>query len=241
MRGRSVRHPPQRGFFARSAALQLELLDVSKVPVRPMALSFRASRVAGLGRSHPEVRIFGRSPPRARPSSNYRPVRPLFANLAPVRSLTPVEAALCVAVAGSVLAVGVPAFVRDLHASRLVEPIDGLNRIAAAAAGVVKGGKAYPESVPSTPREVPSGAPAQDPPGTWDHPTWVQLGLSFSRPHSYSFEFESERRGRRSKYTAVARGDLDGDGQLSEFSVRGEAVDGQAPVTLPLEMRREVE
>jgi hypothetical protein len=158
-----------------------------------------------------------------------------------VRSLTPVEAALCVAVAGSVLAVGVPAFVRDLHASRLVEPIDGLNRIAAAAAGAVKGGKAYPESAPSTPREVPSGAPAQDPPGTWDHPTWVRLGLSFSRPHSYSFEFESERRGRRSKYTAVARGDLDGDGQLSEFSVRGEAVDGQAPVTLPLEMRREVE
>jgi hypothetical protein len=69
----------------------------------------------------------------------------------------------------------------------------------------------------------------------------VTQGLSFSRPHPYSSEFDSERRGRRSKYTAVARGDLDGDGQLSEFSVRGEAVDGQAPVTLPLEMRREVE
>lgn len=161
-----------------------------------------------------------------------------------MRSLTPVEAALCVAVAGSVLAVGVPAFVRDLHASRLVEPIAGLNRIAAAAAaGVAPGAgeRAYPESAPRTPREVPSGAPVQDPPGTWDHPTWVKLGLSFSRAHSYSFEFESERRGRRSKYTAVARGDLDGDGQLSEFSVRGEVVDGQAPLTLPMEMRREVE
>jgi hypothetical protein len=161
-----------------------------------------------------------------------------------VRSLSPVEAALCVAVLGSVLAVGIPAFVRDLHASRLVEPIDGLNRIAAAAAAAaLKDGskRLYPESAPRTPREVPSGAPADDPPGSWDHPTWVALGLSFSRPHSYSFEFQSERRARRSKYVAVAEGDLDGDGQLSQFSIRGEAADGQEPVTYPMEMRREVE
>jgi hypothetical protein len=155
-----------------------------------------------------------------------------------------VEAALCVAVLGSVLAVGIPAFVRDLHASRLVEPIDGLNRIAAAAAASAQrdGAKRiYPESAPRTPREVPSGGPAQDPPGSWEHPTWVTLGLSFARPHSYSFEFDSERRGQRSKYVAVAQGDLDGDGQLSEFSIRGEARDGKEPVSYPMEMRREVE
>jgi hypothetical protein len=51
-----------------------------------------------------------------------------------MRALTPVETALVIAVSGSMLAVGIPAFVRDLHASRLVEPIDNLNRIAAAAA-----------------------------------------------------------------------------------------------------------
>jgi hypothetical protein len=161
-----------------------------------------------------------------------------------VRALSPVEAALCVAVFGSVLAVGIPAFVRDLHASRLVEPIDGLNRIAgAAAAGVEKqsGPRQYPESAPRTPRDVPSGAPVLDAPGAWEHPTWVSLGLSFSQPHSYSFEFQSERRGRRSKYFATAQGDLDGDGQLSDFSIRGEVVDGQTPTTYPLEMRREVE
>lgn len=164
-----------------------------------------------------------------------------------MRPLTPVEAALCVAVCGSVLAVGIPAFVRDLHASRLVEPIDGLNRIAAAAAAHAVehagsgGASRYPESAPRTPREVPSGAPALDPPGVWEHPTWVTLGLSFDTPHSYSFEFDSGRRGRRSKYTATAQGDLDGDGQLSEFSIRGEAVEGREPVTLPMEMRREIE
>lgn len=159
----------------------------------------------------------------------------------PMRSLTPVEAALVVAVCGSVLAVGIPAFVRDLHASRLVEPIDGLNRIAAAAAEHAATDGRYPESAPLTPRDVPAGAPALDPPGVWDHPTWVSLGLRFERPHSYSFEFDSERRGRRSKYVATAQGDLDGDGQLSEFSVRGEVSGGRAPLTLPIEMRREVE
>ena len=94
---------------------------------------------------------------------------------------------------------------------------------------------------PRTPRDVPAGAPALDPPGVWEHPTWLSLGLSFSRPHSYSFEFESDKRGRRSRYVASAQGDLDGDGQLSSFSVRGEVAEGQAPVTLPLEVRREVE
>lgn len=164
--------------------------------------------------------------------------------VAAVRSLSPVEAALCVAVFGSVLAVGIPAFVRDLHASRLVEPMDGLTRIAAAAAAGAQKGRGkqlYPESVPRTPRDVPSGAPAADPPGSWDHPTWVALGIAFTRPHSYTFEFDSQRGGRRSKYVAVAQGDLDGDGQLSEFSIRGEVTDGQDPVTYPLEMRREVE
>jgi hypothetical protein len=158
-----------------------------------------------------------------------------------VRSLSPVEAALCIAVGGSVLAVGIPAFVRDLHSSRLVEPIDGLNRIAAAAAARVERGERYPGSAPRTPHDVPSGAPALDPPGVWEHPTWVALGLSFAQPHSFSFSFESEKRGRRARYVASAEGDLDGDGQLSSFSIRGEAVDGQPSVTFPMEMRREVE
>jgi hypothetical protein len=188
-----------------------------------------------------------------------------------VRSLSPVEAALCVAIGGSVLAVGVPSFVRNLHASRLVEPIDGLNRIAAAAAeraaavsdGAVnvaaeaevagegsaelasskeeaRGARAgYPPSVGPTPRAVPLGAPTLDPPGTWDEPTWKSLAFGFTRPHS--FEFQSEVRGRKSRYRAFARGDLDGDGQTSEFSVRGEATSGAEPLTYPLEMHREIE
>ena len=65
----------------------------------------------------------------------------------------------------------------------------------------------------------------------------MSLGLAFDTPHSYSFEFDSERRGRRSKYVATAQGDLDGDGQLSEFSIRGEAADPDASVNTDAEIR----
>ncbi|MEY4548520.1 MAG: hypothetical protein RL685_4715 [Pseudomonadota bacterium] len=161
-----------------------------------------------------------------------------------MRSLSLLEGAVGFAIAGSVLAVGVPAFFRNLHASRLVEPMDGLARIASAAAANAERepvATAYPASVGLTPAVVPAGTAVRDLPGTWDNPTWVSLGFSFATPHRYSFEFGSERRSKRSRYRATARGDLDGDGQLSELSVQGEMSEGRAPLTFPLEMHREIE
>ena len=161
-----------------------------------------------------------------------------------MRSLSPVEAAVAVAVAGSVLAVGVPAFVRNLHASRLVEPIDGLKRIseralALAADRPARG--AFPDGVGWTPNEVPRGDRVLDPPGTWSHPTWVALDFGFKDPHSYAFAFESDNKLGVARFQARARGDLDGDGQFSDFSVSGEARDGARPLAFAVEMNREVE
>lgn len=161
-----------------------------------------------------------------------------------MRSLSLLEGAVGFAVAGSVLAVGVPAFLRDLHASRLAEPMRGLAHIssaAAASADLAPVATAYPPSVALTPAVVPAGVAVHDPPGTWEHPSWVSLGFGFATPHRYSFELDSERRSKRSRYRATARGDLDGDGQLSEFSVQGEVREGRAPLTYPLEIHREVE
>jgi hypothetical protein len=161
-----------------------------------------------------------------------------------VRSLSPVEAALCVAIGGSVLAVGVPAFIRNLHASRLVEPMDGLKRIAERALVLAEerpAGSAFPEAIGFTPAEVPRGAPVLDPPGTWDKPTWVALQFGFVEPHSYSFAFDSDNKLGVARFHARARGDLDGDGQLSDFSLGGEARDGARPVSFAIEMGREVE
>jgi hypothetical protein len=161
-----------------------------------------------------------------------------------VRVLTPLEAAAGFAIFGSVLAVAVPAFVRNLHASRLVEPMDCLARIAAQAAALAASQPAetaYPDSVALTPQEVPRGGPVTDPPGTWEHPTWRLLDVAFTTPHSYSFAFESRNAPGKATYRAVANGDLDGDGLLSTFEISGESSDGSEPVTMPMESRREVE
>jgi hypothetical protein len=161
-----------------------------------------------------------------------------------VRLLSPLEVASLVSVLGSVLAVGVPAFVKNLHASRLVEPVDGISRIAARAtalAAAEPAQSAYPSSVPQTPAQVPRGVPVVDPPGTWDHSTWRVLDFSFTTAHSYSFSFESKNESGHAAFHAVAHGDLDGDGLVSTFEISGESKDGTGPIIKPMESRREVE
>lgn len=162
----------------------------------------------------------------------------------PVRSLSPVEAAAGVAVLGSVLAVAVPAFLDNLHASRLAEPIDGLKHIASRATALAASRPAemaYPPSVAMTPAEVPRGEIVEDPEGTWDHPTWRQLDFAWTVPHAFSFAFESANGPEHSVFRAWAHGDLDGDGVLSTFQISGESREGKLPVVHPLQSDREIE
>lgn len=138
-----------------------------------------------------------------------------------MRRFTPVELAIGVALLGSLMAVGVPAFSRDLHASRFVEPADGLIRLGASAVAYADATDGFPDSAPLTPAVPPRGVKSVDPPGTWDGPTWKALAFRASAegvPHAYAFAFEST--GGRS-FVAQARGDLDGDGILSTFEIRG--------------------
>jgi hypothetical protein len=155
------------------------------------------------------------------------------------RGLTAIEAALGFAIVGSLFAVAVPAFVRELHASRLVEPVDGLHRIGTAAVGYARGrpvGDAFPASAPLTPSVPPRGTAEADPPGTWDAPTWRALDFRPSTegaPHAYAFSFDSSLSPAQSAFIARARGDLDGDGVLSLFEITGGAAPNQAPTLAP--------
>jgi len=139
--------------------------------------------------------------------------------------------AVIFSVVGTLLAVGVPAFVRELHASHFVEPVDGLARIqtgavayaqAHAAAGVAE---AVPPSAPVTPATPPRGTRTADPAGTWDAPTWKSLafhpGSDATAPHAYAFGFDSTRAPAAASFRAHAHGDLDGDGVTSTFEVTG--------------------
>ena len=141
-----------------------------------------------------------------------------------MRRFTPVELAIGVALVGSVLAVAVPAFLHELHASRFVEPTDGLARIGVAAVAYAETNERFPESAPLTPAAPPRGKKEADPPGTWEGATWKALDFRPAAegvPHAYAFSFESPGGG--STFVAQSRGDLDGDGLLSTFEIRGEA------------------
>jgi len=151
-----------------------------------------------------------------------------------VRRFTPVELAIGAAILGSLLAVAVPAFVHDLHASRFVEPTEGLERLGASAVAYAIASGRFPDSAPLTPAAPPRGKKEVDPPGAWDGPTWKALAFRPSPegvPHAYSFSFESTAGG--AAFVAQARGDLDGDGVLSTFETRGGSGHDVTPAVLP--------
>jgi hypothetical protein len=167
------------------------------------------------------------------------------------------EAGIGASVLASLLVVAVPAFIRNLHASHLVEATEGLARLTKEAeahaaqrsktsSGALPTGadgatdtiELLPKSAPLTPAEVPRGVFRLDPPGTWDHPTWQALHFRASaegEPHAFAFAFDS--RGPQS-YVATAHGDLDGDGVLSTFEMRGQVGDHPAST---LYVRQELE
>lgn len=161
-----------------------------------------------------------------------------------MRPLTFLETAVLGSVVASTLCVAVPAFIRNVHASRLVEPMEGLERITARSLALSLGRPtetAFPPSAPLTPASVPRGEMVVDPPGTWSHPTWRELDFGFDTPHAFSFAYESKNGPEESTFRAVAHGDLDGDGSLSTFAVSGGVRRGEAPYSHPIEIHREVE
>ncbi|HNS97298.1 MAG TPA: hypothetical protein PKL73_10140 [Polyangiaceae bacterium] len=162
-----------------------------------------------------------------------------------MRAVSPVELAVVVSIAGSVLAASVPTFVRHVHASRMTEAVDGLSKIGAGAIAHAQGKElaaSFPPPAELTPKDVPRGVAAEDPPGTWDSPTWQALGFRFDVPHRYAFQFDVVPDPSRIWFQATAKGDLNGDGILSTFALAGERRVGEQAVLIPgIYIEREVE
>ncbi|AKT41054.1 hypothetical protein [Chondromyces crocatus] len=163
------------------------------------------------------------------------------------RSWSAAELGAAIALGGSLLAVAVPAFFRNLSASKLSEPIEGLDRLASSAlayAEVHPQEISFPPPAPLTPAQVPRGTRALDPPEAWEHLTWKSLDFSFEEPHAFAFQFESALDPTTGvmRFVARAHGDLDGDGAFSTFEVQGERHPGQPARMLPgMFVDREVE
>ena len=151
-----------------------------------------------------------------------------------VAGLTMLETAIGVSIAGTLLCVAVPAFVRNLHASSFAEVTEGLGRLSEHAVSRAQRRPtedAFPKSAPVTPEAPPRGHKEVDPPGTWGHPTWIALEFQATldgTPHAFAYGFDSVRDPEESRFVAHAHADLDGDGQTSTFSVRGRAKAGAA-------------
>jgi hypothetical protein len=142
------------------------------------------------------------------------------------------ELAIAWAVGGSLLAITVPTFFREVHASRMVEPVEGLQRIGEAAVAYARThpvAQGFPPSASLTPPTPPRGHCEPDPPGAWDSPTWQALDfrpVPEGAPHCFSFSFESTLSATRSTFRAQAHADLDGDGIPSTFEITGHYVEG---------------
>ena len=143
---------------------------------------------------------------------------------------------------GTVLAVAVPSCLRDLQASHLAEATNGITRMANAAVAYKEAHGQFPKSAPLTPTVPPRGMLREDPPGIWDHPTWKALQFRASPegvPHAYSFAFDALPK--EAAFVARGRGDLDGDGILSTFEVRGSSRQGAAAVEPGMYVESELE
>jgi hypothetical protein len=164
-----------------------------------------------------------------------------FASRSFGRRFRPLELAFAFALGGSFLAIAVPAFVREVHASRFVEPVGGLERIGGAAVAYARAhpvAQGFPPTVSLTPSVPPRGHCTVDPPGAWYQPTWRDLDFQPSpsgTPHCFAFSFDSALSPTRSTFRAQAHGDLDGDGVTSTFEVTGQYSDGdpRGPVVDP--------
>jgi hypothetical protein len=142
---------------------------------------------------------------------------------------TAVELALGVALLAVLVLVSVRACQKEFTTSRTVEAVDGLERIGAAAIAHARGRTprdAFPPSAPLTPPVVPRGAPEATATELWEHPTWTALTFRAKPegiPHWFAFAFDTTSSDAESTFVARAHGDLDGDGIVSTFQVRGSA------------------
>ena len=156
------------------------------------------------------------------------------------RRLSIRQGAILWAALGTTLATCVPPFVRELHASPLHEVEETLPRLGELVLEFYGRTGTLPGSVALTPATPARGTPRIDPPGTWDHPTWVALGFRpgpDDAPHLFSFSFDNQG----SSFVVEARGDLDGDGAQSRFALRGTIDNGTARLDEGMVVENELE
>ena len=90
--------------------------------------------------------------------------------------------------------------------------------------------KGFPTGIKKTPPK-PSCYKTFTTKTSWDSAGWGPLHFALTEPHMYSYSFESSGTGTDATYTARAHGDLDCDGVISTWEIRG-SVDTEGSVKI---------
>ena len=120
-----------------------------------------------------------------------------------MRRFTPIELAIGASLLGSLAAIAIPAFVRELHASRFSEPVDALARMSTAAVQYAEQTHKLPDSAPLTPPAPARGKREAFPAEIWNHPTWQALSFQ-AAPSGTPFAYAYARYLCRDKRSGVA-------------------------------------
>jgi type II secretory pathway pseudopilin PulG len=149
--------------------------------------------------------------------------------------LTLVEVALLLCIAGIILAVAVPAFVKNVRTSKLTEVSVQLDALHRAAAAYYQASRRLPEGTrkhclppaAGPAPEKPSPEPVEVDFASPDTPgaeSWRALGFDPAEPLRFRYTFLPARAGcglqpsgNRPMLLLRAEGDLDGDGEYSTF------------------------
>lgn len=75
--------------------------------------------------------------------------------------------------------------------------------------------------LPLSSQPIQPGLTAQD--GDFTHGDWALLNIKINNPVYYSYSVSTKGEGNNANFTAVARGDLDGDGHFSRWELKGKS------------------
>lgn len=170
------------------------------------------------------------------------------------RGFSLVELMNFLALGALLAALGMVGLAKYVRHAKTAEAVGSVGAVAQAAAAYYNGSDAHqpagtkPEQAKAM-RHFPASARAPVPAdfdavrgkkyqsaiGDWSVSPWTDLDFKMTQAQCYAYDFKSEGSGRAAKATAVARGDLDGNGAASTYKATVAPNDALEAIVGPLE------
>jgi type IV pilus assembly protein PilA len=167
------------------------------------------------------------------------------------KGFTLIELMIVVAIIGILAAIAIPAFIKYVKQSKTSEAAMNLKTLADGAAsyyevdhynsvGLPISDRQFPTSNAAAvtsgatfqPAAVPDGTKAATAPSNWASNPWKAAKFAISKPHYYRYSYTANNTvGTADAFSTNAMGDLDNDGNFSQFNLNGTTT-GDGEITL---------